>query len=388
MRVLGLLLSLTFAAGATAWLWTGGPEWTVQPAWIVDEEKEIVPGEQDVEASQRVEACRRMLVRDSASPERWCDLGEAFESNGQLDQARFCFQRAYDNGPNQLALLLRAAEFYERSEERESSLARLARILHLVADYDDSVFEMLDRMGVGAEEALRSGIPAEQRPAQSYLRRQISSGNVPGAETTWTWVRSHGFVDEKLAVDYASHLLRTGRYEKAAETWVEQLGPRRGDYRKTDFLFDGDFELDSAAPVFNWRMERLESVEVDVEKGSAYSGARALKIHFLGKGNVDFHHVSQQTVLPAGRWRLRAWLRSEDVTTDQGLRLRVFDTKNRLDVKTEQSTGSMPWKEFIVDFAVPESSLVEVQVARSPSWKFDNQIAGTVWIDAVGLQRQ
>ena len=83
-------------------------------------------------------------------------------------------------------------------------------------------------------------------------------------------------------------------------------------------------------------------------------------------------------------------MRSIDLTTDEGLRFHIFDPESgaRLDAYTEQLTGTNDWTPLEKTFKVPPSSnLIVVQLCRTPSWKFDNKIAGEAWVDRVSLTR-
>ncbi len=269
-------------------------------------------------------------------------------------------------------------------------MERLSRILDLVEEYDPVVFEMFDALPVRVEELLGRGVPATPRPARAWLRHQIAKGRTAGAEATWGWARARGFADDALAGEYAEFLIRQGRAEQAARSWADYLGPRRGDYRRTNYLFNESFEAPATGSPFDWRITPAPGAEIGLEAGEAYAGLQALKVRFLGEENLDFHHVAQRAVTPPGRWRLEAWVRSEELTTNEGVRLRVWDVDapGRLDAVTEAVTGSKPWTKLATEFRIPEGArLVEVQVVRRPSLKLDNKIRGAVWVDVVRLER-
>jgi hypothetical protein len=70
--------------------------------------------------------------------------------------------------------------------------------------------------------------------------------------------------------------------------------------------------------------------------------------------------------------------------------VRVFDVEapGRLDVRTEELTGTNEWRLLDLTFtAGPGTKLIEVQLSREPSLKFDNKIRGTLWLDGVRLER-
>jgi hypothetical protein len=108
-----------------------------------------------------------------------------------------------------------------------------------------------------------------------------------------------------------------------------------------------------------------------------------LKITFQGKQNIDFHEVSEKTTLPAGKWNLRAMIRTDNLTTDQGVRLGV--SGKNLDAITEALNGTHGWTAVQQNFELKEPSIVRVAVVRQASRRFDNKISGTAWIDSVEL---
>lgn len=94
-------------------------------------------------------------------------------------------------------------------------------------------------------------------------------------------------------------------------------------------------------------------------------------------------------VSPGRRYRLQAFLKTEAITTDSGPCLEVRDAYDpgALDKFSEDLTGNTDgWTSFILDFETgPKSEIVIVALARLPSRKFDNLIAGKVWLDDVRL---
>lgn len=90
--------------------------------------------------------------------------------------------------------------------------------------------------------------------------------------------------------------------------------------------------------------------------------------------------TSQLASVKSGLYCVRALIRTEALTTDQGLRFRISDAEvpSRLDVVFEQFTGTMPWSVVEHDLRVPpQTRLLQVQVVRQASMKFDNKVGGT-----------
>jgi hypothetical protein len=110
-----------------------------------------------------------------------------------------------------------------------------------------------------------------------------------------------------------------------------------------------------------------------------------LTVTFDGMENMAYGHVTQQTYLPAGRWRFTADAEARDLTTDQRPYFRIYDAidPRRLDVSTEMAPERME-----VDFTVPDAgSWVAVSLFRRQSGKFDSKIRGTLQIREVKITR-
>jgi hypothetical protein len=113
-------------------------------------------------------------------------------------------------------------------------------------------------------------------------------------------------------------------------------------------------------------------------------------VELTGKENLSYAGVAQRTVVPEGTYRLRAYAKTDGLSTDRGLVVRIVDAEapGQLDVHTEELTGTHDWRLLEKTFTVGRGPrLIEIQVSREPSLKFDNKIQGTLWLDGVTLER-
>jgi hypothetical protein len=128
---------------------------------------------------------------------------------------------------------------------------------------------------------------------------------------------------------------------------------------------------------------------VSLDSQDAFEGARALRIEFNGKRNLDYSHIFQYVaVQPNTRYRFFGAIRVKGVTTDSGPRFQVFDAfdPGNLFQSTENIVGTSGWSSQRIELKTKsETRLLVVRLARPPSNKLDNQISGTVWIDQVTL---
>lgn len=346
-------------------------------------------GVEEADTQKAAAAFRQLLQRDPQNPYRWADLGEAFLEAGQKEQARRCFDQMLALAPRSMPLLLRAANFYFQAGENYQALPITARILTLTSDYDSIIFSEYTRLVDHSEDVLRYGLPEDRRAARSWLQYLTQAERLEDAQHTWEWIARRGYDDDSTAGEYAGFLVQQGHPRAAVSAWAQHLGTRAGDYRKSNYLFDGNFELDPTPSPFDWGFGR--AVGVDVARNCSTAGHRncSLRIGFAGTQNLELVAASQMALVTPGPYRLRASIRTERLTTDQGIRFRISDAElpARLNVIFGQFKGTMPWSSVEQDFTVPPlTRLLRVEVIRQPSMRFDNKVGGTAWIDELKLE--
>ena len=189
---------------------------------------------------QAIRLFEQVLDRDKVNPYRWCDLGDALVEAGQAERAQSCFRKALELGPNVPAILMRAANFYLRTDDARSALPQTSHVLKMAPDYDQVVFSSYTRMNLPVSEVLAGGIPEDKRAGQAYLRYLLSNGaGVVDAERGWEWLAERRFTDDALAAAYLDFLASNRRYAMASAVWAKYLGKRRGDYLQPNRLFNG-----------------------------------------------------------------------------------------------------------------------------------------------------
>jgi hypothetical protein len=357
---------------------------------LIWQARQQLTGVREEDLQKSIGLFRKGLRRDPHDPYRWADLGEAFLDAGQKEDARYCYGQVLALAPQSAPLLLRVANFHFQIGENERALPITARILMLIPDYDSVIFSEYTRFVDHAEDILQYGLPEDSRAARSWLQFLIQAGRLGDAQRTWDWVARRGYADDALAGEYAEFLIRQGHPDSAASAWTQHLGARSGDDRKSTYFFNGDFESEPAPSPFDWNVARTPGVEVARDCTTAWSGKCSLRINFAGTQNLDFAAASQLAFVQSGSYRFQAFIRTEGLTTDQGIRLRISDAEvpARLDVVFGQYTGTREWSVVEHDLAVPpQTRLLQIQVIRQPSMKFDNKVSGTAWIDDLRLER-
>jgi hypothetical protein len=332
-----------------------------------------------------LELFRQALVLDSAFSYRWSDLGEALAGSGQMESAEYCFRRSQELAPRSPQIAVRAMNFYLRRAEAGPALQTAATVLALTSDYDEIVFSSLIRFRADQEYILDVGIGSNRRAADRWLLYLIGPGRTSGADSrpfeTWKWIESKGHATREEAIAWSDWLAANGRERDAHLVWQRYVSSDAG-YGIGNLIDNAGFEREPEGKGFDWRIAAIAGVKAGIDQGVAHSGRASLRIRFDGSENVDFHHVVQNVWLEPGHYRLSAWMRTEGLTTDQGVAVVVGG------VSTAALSGTQDWTKVGAELTVHGAARIgEIMLVRQRSWKFDNKIGGTAWIDDVELRR-
>lgn len=318
---------------------------------------------------------REALRRDDASPYRWADLAEALAADGRVNDARQCFQRALVLAPDTPQIWIRHANFCFLHDQPELALQSAARVLDCVPNYDSVLFYDFDQMLPRPVE-IAAAIGHSPRALRSWLGHLIKVNNSAAARVAWKQIMGAGYGEAAIASDYTDYLIRTQAWSDTIAAWSAWLGPRRGDYPGRNLLYNGRFDYAPGGGTLDWRIGE------DSEFFETVREAPGIRIHFEGKANIGYDHLSQVVVLPApGHYRLRARVRSDGITTNEGPRLAITD----LGLETESITGTHDWMPLTINFSTTRARTIRIAVVRRPSRNFDNKVEGTFWMTDVSL---
>jgi hypothetical protein len=230
----------------------------------------------------------------------------------------------------------------------------------------------------------------------SYIDFLSAEGEDEDAYRIWQRLAANpGFFPFSSAQPYLERLIARGRMEEAAGVWQDLV--RLTIIKKTEAdesgnrVFNGDFEQFPLNAGFDWRWsDQLAYLALDFSAPGAYRGAHCLRIDFTVSRNEEYEPVYQIVpVLPNHSYRLEAYVRSEDITSDTGPSLRVSDTQQPSfrDAVSETTVGTTPWHPVQAYFSTgPATHAVRLSVWRPRGRVFPTEISGSFWLDAVSLE--
>ena len=212
----------------------------------------------------------------------------------------------------------------------------------------------------------------------AYARFLARSQDAERLDPLWTWMSSRFPPDRKLVYSYLQFLIDQRRFEDAKQITIVHLGRRQEDLSGANLIYNAEFRSELEGNPLDWQIREVSGAQVKLVRGGVDSG-RVLQIQFEGRENVNFAHVSQTVIVEPGLYGFSAHVKTENLTTDQGVSFRFTDLEDskRLDAWTPQTTGSSGWHVLQHSLTMPAGSrLVQIQLVRKPTIKFDNKISG------------
>ena len=324
----------------------------------------------------------------------WADLAASYDWAGHSDDALEAFQRARRLSPNSPEVNWRLANFYVRRGKIPEALAALRIVLLGDSAAGRKVFRLATNVTMDRK-AILEMLPPRAPLFFAYLQFRIERGDLLAAEEIWARIVQLNLpFDAPAAFPYLDALIQHREVRKLEETWsvlaerfrTQIVAPSTS---LSNLVTNGNFKLNILNGGLDWRVIAVEGAIVSLDSAKGPDGARALRIEFDGTHNLDYGQVFQYVpVQPKTRYRFAAHVRAEGITTDSGPRLQVCDAYKvgNIFLSTRNLVGSSDWFEERADFTTnADTQLLLVGVVRPASNKFDDRIAGTLWIDGVSL---
>lgn len=337
---------------------------------------------------------QKALSLDSHSADTWSDLATSYETAGDLSAARNAFlqaKRAYPLSPD---VSWRYGNFLLRRGELDPAFAQLKYAVQSDPKRSPAAFALASRVQPDIQAVLNLVLPPSPDAYLNVISALSEQQQTDQALILWSRLKTFSpHFELRESYSLMEGLLKKLRVSDAQRVWNDALG-FAGVSRPLDFpaslVWDGGFESDVQDGGFAWRYPPFPgAVQIAFDSKEKHSGSRSLRLTFNGLQNVDLHDVCQYiAVQPSTSYRFSAWIRTDSLSTDQGVRFAfnaLGDSGNSLSW-TDDVRGTQPWTQLSLPWtAKRDARLLQLCIARIQSTKFDNKIHGLAWVDDVAL---
>jgi len=326
--------------------------------------------------------------------EAWLDLGTTYELNGDLAAARDAFQRAKESYPASAEVAWRDGNFLLRQGDIPEALRELKFTLEADPRRAGAAFSRAYRADPDMDVILGELLPPIPEAYMDAIAEAVDSRQLAVAQTMWMrLMEMHPHLRLWDFTRLVSALMSAGDYQAARRVWDQgtstmNLAPLIQP--KGSVLWDPSFESGIEGEVFSWTFKPLvDGVHSELDTAEKLSGNQSLRLTFDGKHNPDAEIAcSQGVVTPGAKYLFSGWIKTRELTGDQGIRfhLRSLGNPQIPVVSTKDTRGTSPWS-FVEQqwTAAPGVHRVEVCISREPSTNADIHISGDAWVDDVTL---
>lgn len=347
------------------------------------------------EPAKAVSALRKSVQLDPYSAEAMLDLAIAYDSEGDAAQARAALVSAQRVYPQSADVAWSFGNFLLRRGEKDAAFRELHKSLELDPTRAAEAFSRAWQLEPDPDVLLDFVIPPSALTLVPILGNLSNAGDLESAHAVWYRLAA---LQEKVPLPHIkvffNALISRRMADEAARLWPQAVSimqnPPPPDPTGS-LLWDGGFESGINEGGFAWRYTSVSrNVQISSDRSEKHSGEQSLRILFNGRENINFEDVCHLFVPEFGqRYVLSAWVKTQSLTSSEGLRLQV-SVYNRIGaIVAEQSGeihGTQPWTQLLMNWTTPEDAGVgTVCVRRKMSDMPGSDIQGAAWIDDVAM---
>jgi len=349
---------------------------------------------EDSDAQKAIGAYKTAVSVNPRSTVSWLGLGSAYESEGDLAHAREAFLQAKKTYPLSAEVAWQYGNFLLRLGELEPAFAEMRRAVESDPKRGAEAFSRAFRAEPDVDRILNRALPPNRDVYVDVIWDQISGGQTDIALQVWDrLVAIHPRLPLRDVFPLIGTLRNNKRIADARRVWdqaviVSGMADLQGP--PGSVLWDGGFESGIAGGGYSWLFpEGLRNLQASIDARERHSGDHSLRLTFDGKSIVSSmdtcHYVP---VSPSTSYHFSAWVKTREVTTDQGVRfqLRSLGTQDVSVAVTPELHGSEPWTHIEIPWSSGKDvQEVQVCLVRLLSDQLENKVKGTTWVDDVAL---
>jgi tetratricopeptide (TPR) repeat protein len=335
----------------------------------------------------------KAVATDPRSSRDWMELAGAYEQAGDNGAARHAFDQAVSLYPLSAEVKWNYGNFLLRQGDTAEGFTQLGRAASIEPDLTPLALSRCWESDPDVGLILSEVVPHTVDSYADAMDFFATVHDVNAGLQAWNrlLVLKQPF-QLKVTFDLITEMVHQQRATEAQQLWrqaYDALGLRYDKPADGSVVWNGGFEHDVASGGMDWNLNGATGVTIQPVTSNVHSGKRSLLVTFGGSSNIDFTHVFEYVpVVPSCTYHFRAFMRTEVITTDSGMRFYVADPYSNGAVRliTPNTVGTHDWTAVEADITTgPDSHVVLVQLRRIPSRLFENKIEGAVWIDDVSL---
>jgi len=337
---------------------------------------------------------RKAIALNPLATDAWLDLGTAYELEGKSAEAREAYLQAKKSYPTSADVSWRYGNFLLREGEQSQAFAELRRAIEADPLRAAAAFSRAYRANPDIDMILSQLLPARQSVYVDVINEALNEKQLAVAKIVWAQlIMLHPRLQMRDVDHLVYELLVAGEFAEARRVWDQGVATMNLPpllQPQASIVWDPSFESGINGYTFAWHFPPIaQGVSVSLDKSEKLSGSQSLRLSFDGKHNPNLEAACTLAIVqPGTTYRFSGWIKTKDITTEQGIGFRIEDYKSPV-VNTREIIGTNPWTFLDQTWtAGPGIRRVQICVFRDPSDNPDVRISGTAWVDDVNLVPQ
>ena len=324
---------------------------------------------EEPDSHSAVAAYLNAISLDPHSANNWLDLAAAYESEansadqnrapGLLNAARQAYEHAKKVYPISAEVAWRYGNFLLRQNEIPAAFAEIRQSVSVDPKRAAEAVSRSYRLDPDINSIIENVLPPTAPIYLDAIRELDADAAMDPALTVWDRLRAlqpPPRIDLSQVIQFTDSLVQAHRIDDAHRVWTQaaalaDLNPPPND-APGSLIWDGGFETSVNNGGFSWVYAPASlGVQSSFDTKEKHSGERSLRLIFDGRRNVDFSGICHIAfVEPNASYRFSAWVHTQALTTDQGVRFRLEWTENAHSsaVETPDIHGTQPWTEVSI----------------------------------------
>ena len=342
---------------------------------------------------QAVADFQRAVQDDPLSATYWMNLAGAYEANGDLTGAQHAFEQARSVYPLSAEVAWNYGNFLVRQDQ---DAAGYAEIRHAVQSDPRLLPLAISRVWRASRDVnvlLDQALPPDVDAYMQALKFFATNHQTDVALSVWRRLITLGKpVPLAQTFPFFDELIQDDRSVDAKQVWIEALtaaGLPHDEPINHSLMWNGEFLRGFENGGLGWRWNSPWDVTIDFDSAPLSHDGRAVRLDFGGGRNLELSEPAQYVPVEPGRvYHFHAYMRTEEITTESGMRFSIVDPNHdgAVNVLSDNFTGTHPWTTEEMDVTTgPTTQFLLVHLLRVGSRLFDNKLHGRVWIADVSL---
>jgi tetratricopeptide (TPR) repeat protein len=347
----------------------------------------------NTDPQQELADYQRAVREDPLNASFWMNLAGAYEENGDLSAAQNAFERARSVYPLSAEVAWNYGNFLLRQGKEAEGYAEIHHAVQSDPKLLTLAVSRVWRSSRDVNVLLDQVLPPDVDAYFQALDFFASIRQTDPALVVWHRLLSLGkIIPLPKTFPFFEELIQDDRSADVKQAWVEALaaaGLPHDEPQNHSLVWDGGFSRDFDNGGLGWRWNSPIGVAIDFDSAPPSYGVRAVRLDFGGGSNLEISEPLQYVpVEPSRRYHFHAYMRTEEISTESGMRFSVvdFNHNSTVNVLSDNFTGSHPWTAAEIDVTTgPDTHFLVVRLLRAGSRLFENKLSGTVWIADVSL---